>query len=140
MEKNTGASEGPGKVRKLWPIFVLLAAAWVYLLTLIPAHAHDWYSSAKDPIYSSSCCGGHDCAPINAEWVREVPEGYRVTMTTEQAQTINPSAAAPVDAVVPWSRVQSPPKADHLFYACIYDRDRTLPRRGVICFFATPMM
>jgi hypothetical protein len=36
--------------------------------------------------------------------------------------------------------VQSPPNADHPFYACIYDHDRARPRAGVICFFATPTM
>jgi hypothetical protein len=70
----------------------------------------------------------------------EVSEGYRLTMTADQARSVNPSATVAVDAVIPWSRIQSPPKADHLFYACIYDRDRTAPRRGVICFFATPVM
>lgn len=33
-----------------------------------------------------------------------------------------------------------PPKADHLFYAWIYDSDRAPPRSGVICLFATPVM
>lgn len=111
------------------------------VLIASPALAHDWYSSSSDPIYQSSCCGGHDCAPIDSEWVTPDAKGYRLRMTIEQARTVNPSAQAPVDAVVPWSRVQSPPKAvDKQFYACIYDRDRAPPRNGVICFFATPTM
>jgi hypothetical protein len=125
---------------KLWPLFVLLSAAWLYLFGTQFARAHDWYSSTADPIFQSSCCGGHDCAPVDPSWVSEVSEGYRLTMTADQARTVNPAAQSPVDAVIPWSRIQSPPKADHLFYACIYDRDRTAPRHGVICFFATPVM
>lgn len=125
---------------KLWPLFVLLMTAWIYLFQTQFALAHDWYSSTSDPVYQSSCCGGHDCAPVDPSWVSEVREGYRLTMTLDQARRVNPAAAAPVDAVVPWSRIQSPPNADHLFYACIYDRDRAAPRNGVICFFATPVM
>ncbi|TMJ35180.1 MAG: helix-turn-helix domain-containing protein [Alphaproteobacteria bacterium] len=102
--------------------------------------AHDWYSSTADPVYQSNCCGGHDCAPVDSEWVSEVAEGYRLKMTIDQARTVNPAAETPVDAVVPWSRIQSPPTATHAFYACIYDRDRAAPRYGVICFFATPTM
>jgi hypothetical protein len=125
---------------KFWPLFVLLVAAWIYLFGTQFVQAHDWYSSTADPVYQSNCCGGHDCAPVDPAWVSEVSEGYRLTMTADQARTVNPQAQSPVDAVIPWSRIQSPPKADHLFYACIYDRDRTPPRRGVICFFATPVM
>jgi hypothetical protein len=125
---------------KLWSLFVLLLAAWMYLFGTQFALAHDWYSSTADPVYQSSCCGGHDCAPVDPSWVSETREGYRLTMTADQARTVNPQAQSPVDAVIPWSRIQSPPNADHLFYACIYDRDRAAPRHGVICFFATPVM
>jgi hypothetical protein len=125
---------------KLWPLFVLLVAAWTYLFGTQFVEAHDWYSSTADPIYQSNCCGGHDCAPVDPAWVSETKEGYHLTMTADQARTVNPAAQSPVDAVIPWSRIQSPPKADHLFYACIYDRDRSPPRSGVICFFATPTM
>jgi hypothetical protein len=125
---------------KLWPLFALLLAAWIFLVGTQFALAHDWYSSTSDPVYQSSCCGGHDCAPVDPAWVSEVSEGYRLTMTADQARSVNPAAQAAVDAVIPWSRIQSPPKADHLFYACIYDRDRAPPRNGVICFFATPVM
>lgn len=125
------------------PLYVLIAAATLYLswVTLTPARAHDWYSSTADPVYQSGCCGGHDCAPVDPAWISEVSEGYRITMTVEQAMTVNPNAKAPVDAIVPWSRVQSPPKpVKEQFFACIYEQDRTAPRHGVICFFATPTM
>src|SRR5262245_43183618 len=113
------------RMSKLWPLFVLLVAAWVFLFGSRLAEAHDWYSSTNDPVFQSSCCGGHDCAPIDPAWVSEVGDGYRLTMTADQARTVNPAAQAPVDALVPWSRIQSPPSADHQFYACIYDSDRT---------------
>jgi hypothetical protein len=116
---------------------ITLIAIW---LLVEPVKAHDWYSSSQDPVYQSSCCGGNDCAPVESEWVSEVTNGYRLTMTLEQSLTINPNSVAPVDAIIPWSRVQSPPHADHQFYACIYDQDRAMPRKGVICFFATPTM
>jgi hypothetical protein len=125
---------------KLRPIFVVLVVAWLYLFSSQFVLAHDWYSSTSDPVYQSNCCGGHDCAPVDPAWVSEQREGYRLTMTLDQARTVNPSAQAPVDAVVPWSRIQSPPNADHMYYACIYERDRGAPRHGVICFFATPTM
>lgn len=121
---------------------VLGTALWSLLLS-IDVEAHDWYSSTSDPVYQSNCCGGHDCAPVDPSWVTPVKEGYHLRMTAAQALTINPGAQSPVDAVIPWSRVQSPPKATKdgaQFYACIYDRDRTPPRRGVICFFAIPTM
>jgi hypothetical protein len=125
---------------KLWPVCGVLLVAGPYLFSTQFVLAHDWYSSTSDPVYQSSCCGGHDCAPVDSAWVSEEREGYRLTMTLDQARTVNPSAQAPVDAIVPWSRIQSPPHADHEFYACIYDRDRAPPRKGVICFFATPVM
>lgn len=127
-------------MNKLWVLFGLLPAASIFLVGPRAVLAHDWYSSTADPVYQSSCCGGHDCAPVDSAWVSEVREGYRLTMTVDQARTVNPAAQAPVDAVVPWSRIQSPPTAAHMFYACIYERDRAAPRYGVICFFATPTM
>ena len=125
---------------KLWPVCGVLLVAGPYIFSTQFVLAHDWYSSTSDPVYQSSCCGGHDCAPVDSAWVSEEREGYRLTMTLDQARTVNPSAQSPVDAIVPWSRIQSPPHADHEFYACIYDRDRAPPRKGVICFFATPVM
>ncbi|MBK1870582.1 hypothetical protein [Taklimakanibacter albus] len=125
---------------KLWPFLAVIVAAWIFPATPRFVLAHDWYGYTADPVYQSNCCGGHDCAPVDPAWVSEVREGYRLTMTVDQARTVNPDAQAPVDAVVPWKRIQSPPEAEHPFYACIYDMDRTAPRYGVICFFATPVM
>lgn len=125
--------------RHLSSSILLLTTAFCVMGSGI-ATAHDWYSSTSDPVFQSNCCGGHDCAPVDSSWVSETRDGYRLTMTVDQARTVNPMASVPVDAVVPWSRIQSPPQAEHQFYACIYDRDRSAPRFGVICFFATPTM
>lgn len=43
---------------KLWLVFVLLLAAWVYLFGTQFAQAHDWYNSTVDPVYQSNYCGG----------------------------------------------------------------------------------
>lgn len=122
-------------------LVTLVVGLSIITYVIAPARAHDWYSAAQDPVYSSDCCGGHDCAPLNAEWVKVEGDGYRVRMTVEQSRTINPSSTEPVNAFVPGERVQSPPEhSDKPFYACVYDKDRGPPRHGIICFFATPTM
>ena len=123
----------------------LLIIAYIVISSAVikSAQAHSWYSGRNDPVFNSGCCGGSDCAPVDSEWVSEVPEGFRLVMSVEQAKTVNPAATQPVDAIIPWSRVQSPPHAhvgDSQYYACIYPNDRKGPRFGVICFFATPTM
>lgn len=122
------------------PWWVLLIIAWVCLLIADRAMAHDWYSSTSDPVTTANCCGGDDCAPVDPAWVTSVPEGYRLRMSVAEARTVNPNASAPIDAVIPWSRVQAPPNADHEFYACIRPSVRVPPEDGVICFFSTPTM
>lgn len=124
---------------KLWPLYALIIAAHLTLSGKVVL-GHSWYGTMSDPVYQSNCCGGHDCAPVDPEWVSVEGDGYRLRMTLDQARTVNPSTTAPVDAFIPGKRVQSPPDGKHLFYACIYDSDRAEPRNGVICFFATPTM
>lgn len=118
-----------------------LAAAGLALFAS-QAQGHDWYGSTSDPMFQSNCCGGHDCAPVDPSFVSETKDGFHLLMTLERARTINPSTQFPVDVVIPWARVQTPPNAGRgeAFHACIYDTDRTEPRKGVICFFATPTM
>jgi hypothetical protein len=121
---------------------------WTALATCLLAfvmssksYAHDWYSSTSDPVTKDSCCGGDDCAPVDPEWVTETQYGYMLQMTLEQSRTVNKKSKAPVYAIIPWSRVQAPPKADHLFYACIWENNRKVESgSGVICFFASPLM
>jgi hypothetical protein len=125
---------------KLWPLFAILFAAWIYLFATQFVYAHEWYSSASDPVFNSNCCGGHDCAPVDPAWVSEVQGGYQLTMTLDETRTVNPGSRAPISAFIPINRVQSPPKAEHTYYACIYSADRKAPREGVICFDAAPTM
>lgn len=117
----------------------LWGAIFFFAIT-IQSNAHDWYSSTSDPVYQSSCCGGNDCAPLDSAWVAEEKGGFRLKMNLEQTRTVNPNASVPIDAFIPMNRVQSPPKSDAEYYACVYDHDRDTPREGVICFFATPTM
>lgn len=105
---------------------VITGLAGLLLLWARSALAHDWYSSTKDPVWDTGYCGGHDCAPVNPEWVTEEPGGFRLRMTVEQARTVNPETSAPIDAFIPWNS--------------IFPVDRNPPRAGVICFFATPTM
>jgi hypothetical protein len=100
------------------------------------ATAHEWFTKRNDPAYNTGCCGGSDCRPIPIDWVREKQGGYQVTMTLEQARTVNPSAMAPVDAFVPYARVQPSEDKEGRFAVCIFANDRSAPRGGVICFFA----
>lgn len=126
-------------VWRIAAVFILLAlGVWCWVASAQFAHAHDWYSSTHDPVFSSNCCGGHDCAPVDPAWVFEEKDGFRLKMSLAQARTVNPTTQSPIDAFIPWSRVQSPPNSKAAFYACIYDADRSEPKRGVICFFATP--
>jgi hypothetical protein len=110
-------------------IIILLIMA--YLGANLPAHAHDWYTSKKDPRSQISCCGGHDCSAIPASWVEEVEGGVRIRMTLEQAQQVNPTTIAPVDAFVPEDRIQQSPDLE--WHACVYNSNRTAPTFGIIC-------
>ena len=123
----------------------LLIIAYIVISSFVvkSAQSHSWYGGTNDPVYNSGCCGGSDCAPVDPGWVYDHPQGFRLVMTLEQAKTVNPSATAPVDAIIPWNRVQNPPHGhagESQFQACIYPTDRSAPRGGVICFFATPTM
>jgi hypothetical protein len=121
---------------------ILAALALLCLFVVLrmspPAAAHSWYTDTNDPMTGMRCCGGHDCAPISSEWVQEVKGGYRLVMTLEQARTVNKAAQYPVDTIIPYARVQSPPEnaEGSEFYACI---SATTPNQ-VYCFFATPSM
>lgn len=126
-------------MRRGWGLLLPLGIGFI-IAFIGTARAHDWYSSTQDPVFQSSCCGGHDCAPISPEFITIEGDGYRVRMTAEESRTVNKNSSQPVDAFVPGSRVQTPPNGEHAFYACIYDTDRAAPRKGVICFFATPTM
>lgn len=63
--------------------------------------------AGADPVTNLGCCGGNDCAPVplDAEFVQPTVEGYRVTLTLEQARLFNKGAMLPIDEIVPWNRV-----------------------------------
>jgi hypothetical protein len=114
-----------------------LSAVIVMALLGAPAQfadAHSWYSGTKDPLTGSNCCGGSDCSPIPASWVKYERDGFRLTLTLDQVRAVNPFATLPVDAFIPPERVQHSP--DMNFHVCLYTANRNAPRKGVICFFA----
>lgn len=102
--------------------------------------AHDWYSDRHDPVHGWSCCGGHDCAVLElAPGVLSAePDGYRIRLTLEQAQKINPYAMSGIDALVTWDRVQDSETAD--WHLCIAESYRGPPGYGVYCLFQPPSM
>ena len=59
-------------MRKFWPLFALLAAAWVHLLQVPFAHSHEWFTGAKNPVTNARCCDGSDCILIeNEDWYEQ---------------------------------------------------------------------
>lgn len=116
----------------------LIAAATLTAVFLAgDTKAHGPYVGKTDPAFNNNCCGGHDCAMIPSEWVREIQDGFHLLMTVDQAKTVNPSAVMPVAALVPYARVQ--PSWDGNYHGCIFPKDRSQPRGGVICFWV-PML
>lgn len=108
------------------------------LLFSLPAHAHDWYSGKRDPVTYGLCCGGNDCGmwTIRKGNLFGSAKGYHVIMTLEETQKINRYSSKPIDAVVPWERVQESP--DGNWHICLKTEDRNAPSEGVYCLFAPP--
>jgi hypothetical protein len=103
------------------------------------AHAHDWYSKKVDPEWGNSCCGGSDCnqfAAIPGESIIAEDDGYRIILTHEQAQKINPYTTSGINALVEWARVQ--PSEDGNWHICIMTTHRDNRRGGIYCLFAPP--
>jgi hypothetical protein len=98
------------------------------------------YSDKKTPT-GGLCCGGTDCAPLLIEpgVLSAEEDGYRVTLTLEQARKINPYVTRGTSFVVPWDQVQ--PSWDTRFHLCIPNEPRGeayAPPRMFYCFFAPP--
>ena len=102
------------------------------------AEAHGWYSQKHDPVFGTSCCGGEDCARLQIDpgVLTAEPDGYRIRLTVEQARLINRYTMEPIDALVPWDRVQ--PSEDGNYHLCIMPRIRDALRGGIYCFFVPP--
>lgn len=118
-------------------IAALLLAAVVTALPS-PAHSHEWYAHRSDPAFNNGCCGGSDCREFDGALIDAEEGGYRIRLTVAQAQEVNPNTQLPIDALVPWRRIQD--SEDGNFHLCIFLSDRSWPRQGVICLFAPPSM
>ena len=121
-------------------------AAVLACATAVPAFAHEPYTGKIDPVFKNGCCGGSDCAILKVEPGMIVGEadGYRVKLTAEQAQKINPYRKAGVDTLIIWDRVQ--PSWDGNYHLCLRTYDPQLPfgatgddpRGSAYCFWAPP--
>jgi len=104
-----------------------------------PAMGHEWYTEKRDPWFpKQSCCGNTDCAQLLIEpgVLAMDADGYIIRLTLEQTRRINPYSQAPIDAHIPWDRVQ--PSEDGNYHICIMSVHRENSRHGVYCFFAPP--
>ena len=116
-------------------------AAALFLTLCGAAEAHDIYVGTTDPVTHGICCttseheGYGDCDKLDIEpgvLTGEVG-GYRLRLTVEQAQRLNPLRQTPVDTFIPDSRIQ--PSMDGNYHACIPASH--VPNRGdFFCFFA----
>lgn len=127
-------------IDRLFMATALALAAAALIATAVPAHAHGWYVQRSDPVFGNGCCGGNDCDEFkfNGALIEAQADGYRIRLTVKQSQEVNILSSQPVDALVPWSRVQE--SEDGKWHLCIFNTDRDPPRNGVICFFAPPSM
>ena len=116
----------------------LLTAAFWTAFFIGQAHAHDWFTTKRDPVFGWGCCGGHDCAPFkpNGRNITAERDGYRIRLTLDEARAINPHASAPVDGVVSYDRVQ-PSETDE-WAICIMESNRGTRSAGVFCLFEPP--
>lgn len=106
------------------------------------AYPHDIYLGRKDPKTGGSCCstnagaGYGDCAKLTIEpgVLTAEADGYRIRLTEEQAQRINPFRSGSVDVVVTWDRVQESP--DGNWHICIPGQKLETMRSDFYCFMA----
>ena len=121
---------------KLLKLAVLVAA----FLAAGKAGAHEPYSGLYDPVTGGRCCGGSDCAVLKIEpgMIEAVEQGYRLTLTTEQARRINPARRVPVDTVIPWDRMK--PSFDGNYHLCLPSYPIPGATSDFYCFFAPGSM
>jgi len=127
---------------------IVAAAAVCFVIMLIviagKARAHDWYTARHDPVTNVGCCGGYDCAAIPSRFVTPVDGGYKLVMNLEESQLVNAFSSAPIDAFIPYDRVQIPDEGKDdagnlsVYHGCITAVTRSGHTGGVICFFAAP--
>lgn len=118
-----------------WFGLAALVAAFVFVVPV--AFAHQWYSQKRDPIFGhmTSCCGGSDCAPLDARFIDfSDPRGIRVTLTPEQARAINYNRRTGFDEFIDYARLQ--PSEDNQWHICLMgDTVSSDPRNGYYCIF-----
>jgi hypothetical protein len=115
----------------------MIGIAIISLAAVCPANAHSWYTQKKDPVTNLGCCGGTDCATLLIEpgVISAEVNGYRVVLTVEQAQRINPARRDGVNILIPWERVK--PSEDGNWHLCL-PRWNDLTLGDFYCFFAPP--
>lgn len=79
--------------------------------------------------YPYACCSDRDCNMIDADRVREGPDGYEVTLLPGDHDFVKDS---PVSYLIPYERTKDSP--DGAFHICIS------PSLKLICFFAGARM
>ena len=114
-----------------------ISAAFLVFATASAA-AHDWYTGTQDPVTGSSCCGKADCAILRVDpgVLEGDADGYRLRLTAEQAQAINPARRTPVDTLIPWDRVQA--SHDGNYHLCLPTYPTPTMRADFYCFWAPP--
>jgi hypothetical protein len=122
-----------------------LVAAFVFLAPVLSAFAHDPYTGKVDPVFGNGCCGGADCAILEVEpgMIEGEMDGYRIRLTTEDAQKVNPYRTKPVDTLITWDRIQ--PSWDGNYHLCLRTHDARdifgepdTARGAAYCFWAPP--
>lgn len=103
---------------------------WLSLLLIVaagrePVRAHEAMSGWSYPF---ECCSGVDCAEIDAEAVREAPDGYVVTVRPGTHPMWRADRPAPLVVRIPYREAKSSP--DGRWHLCINAQGELL------CFFA----
>lgn len=116
------------------------AAAVLAAFFIGQAHAHDWFTTKKDPVFGWPCCGSYDCAPVklSSHNIKAEKDGFHIRLSLEETRAINPHSEAPIDGIVTYDRVQ-PSETDE-WAICIMPSNRGTRSAGVFCLFAPPDM
>ncbi|MGY6248815.1 hypothetical protein ACXIUS_14810 [Bosea thiooxidans] len=91
----------------------------------MPVHAHEAPSGWDYPFY---CCLDSDCAPIEAEAVREGHGGFIVTIAPGKHPMWSSERRQPLILEVPYDKAKQSP--DGRWHICIDDTG------DLLCFFA----
>ena len=115
-----------------------IATAFALLSLTCTAHAHEWYSKRRDPIFSATtCCGGSDCAPLPQHAMQFTADGLRVVLSVDEARAINPSRRSGFDQLIPFDRIQV--SEDGRPHICLMTYDQPEDgRQGFYCIFLPP--